>query len=218
MMNIDADSKVNFKFLDAQLLVKRVKPNPAYLIAHTKALQARAFAKYNLTKFESKSFTFASGSQSLSIDNAVLGTLPKLLLFTLIKNTDFLGSLDTNPFKFRHYDISHFALLVNGKQIPSGGLHLDTGREKTNAMGYRSFFEASGIHYSNMGLQIKRNMYIAVYFMLLFDLSPDHRAAEGHTSQPDRGNIRIEVKFKKALPDAITCLMYLEYNCVRIDS
>jgi hypothetical protein len=61
-------------------------------------------------------------------------------------------------------------------------------------------------------------MYIAGYFMLFFDPTPDHGTAEGHTSHSDSGNIRIEVKFKKALPDAITCLLYLEYdNCFRID-
>jgi hypothetical protein len=97
-------------------------------------------------------------------------------------------------------------------------MHLDIVREKATVMGYRSLFEVSGIRHSNMGLQITHVMYIAEYFMLLFDLTPDHGAAEGHTSHPDTGNIRIEVKFKKALPDAITCLLYLEYdNCFRID-
>jgi hypothetical protein len=61
-------------------------------------------------------------------------------------------------------------------------------------------------------------MYIAGYFMLLFDLTPDHAASEGQTSHLDNGNIRIELKFAKDLPDAITCLLYLEYdNSVRID-
>jgi hypothetical protein len=130
LINKDANSKVVFKILDAQLLVKRVKPIPAYLIAHTKAVQTRAIAKYNLSRVDVNSFTFASGSQSLSMDNAVLGSLPKSLLFTLIKNKDFLGSMDTNPFQFHHYDISYFSLYVNSKQIPSGGLYLDTVREK----------------------------------------------------------------------------------------
>jgi hypothetical protein len=44
LMNKDADSKDVFKFLDAQLLVRRIKPNPSYLIAHTKALQNGAVA------------------------------------------------------------------------------------------------------------------------------------------------------------------------------
>jgi hypothetical protein len=34
LMNENVDSKTAFKFLDAQLLVRRVRPNPAILIAH----------------------------------------------------------------------------------------------------------------------------------------------------------------------------------------
>ena len=43
-------SNAVIKILDAQLLVKRVRPNPAYLIAHNTALQARAIAPYNMTR------------------------------------------------------------------------------------------------------------------------------------------------------------------------
>jgi hypothetical protein len=214
----DTDSKVNLKFLNAQLLVKSVKSNAAPLVAHTKALQAGAITKYNLSRVEIKTFTFANGSQSLFIDIAVFGILPKRLLFTLVKNKYFLGSIDTNPFKFRHYDIRHFALYVNGKQIPSEGLHQDTGREKKTVMGYRTLLKAPGIRHSNMGLPITHDMYIAGYFMLLFDLTTDHGVAEGHTSNPESGHIRIEAHFKKALPDVVTCLIYLKYdNCVHID-
>jgi hypothetical protein len=101
-MNKDADSKVIFKFLDAQLLVKRVKPNPSYLVAHRKVLQAGAVAKYTLSRVEVKTFTYGSGSQSLSIDNVVLETLLKRMLFTMVKNKDILGFLDMKPFTFRH--------------------------------------------------------------------------------------------------------------------
>jgi hypothetical protein len=56
------------------------------------------------------------------------------------------------------------------------------------------------------------------YFMLLFDLTPDHSASEGHTSLADNGNIRIELKFDDALSDALTVLLYLEYDAsVQID-
>jgi hypothetical protein len=54
LMAKNEDSKDSFKFVDAQLLVKRVKPNPAFLVAHTKALQAGAIVKYNLSSVEIK--------------------------------------------------------------------------------------------------------------------------------------------------------------------
>ena len=206
----EAHSKAVFKILDAQLLVKRVRPNPAYLIEQNTALQAGAIARYNMTRVEIKNFTHAKGSQSLSIDNSILGPIPKRLLFVMIDNTNFLGTLDTNPFDFHHYDMTYLTLYLNGKQIPSGGLHLDTAREKESVMAYRTLFEGSGIRHSNTGLHISHASFVNGYFMLLF---------EGHTSHPDSGNIRIEARFAKVLPVAITCLLYLEYNsCVRIDS
>ena len=55
-------------------------------------------------------------------------------------------------------------------------------------------------------------MYINGYFMLLFDLSPFRGASEDHTSHPKNGNIRIELKFKKPLLEAFTCLLNLQYD------
>ena len=54
--------------------------------------------------------------------------------------------------------------------------------------------------------------------MLLYDLTPDMAASEGHASRAYNGHTRIEGNLDKALTEAITCLLYLEYNSVRIDS
>ena len=77
-MSKAAESKVVLKFLDAQLLVNRVRPNTTYLIAHNTDLQAGAIAN-NMTRVELKTIRFSSGSQRLSIDNAILGPKPKRL-------------------------------------------------------------------------------------------------------------------------------------------
>jgi len=150
LMNATADSKTTFKFLDAKLFVKRIRPHPDLLTAHIDTLTDGAIARYNLTRVELKSFTFTPGSNSLSIDNLVLGPITKRILFTMVKNTDFLGAMATNPFNFRHYDLDSFPLSVNGKQIPSEGLSLGMDHEKTSVMVYRTLFEVSGIHHSNL--------------------------------------------------------------------
>jgi len=93
-----------------------------------------ALARYNMTRDKLKTFTYSAGSKSLSIDNAVLGPVPKGLLFTGVKNADFIGTIDTSPYKFRHYDISDFSLFVNGKQYPNEGLSLGMDHEKTSVM------------------------------------------------------------------------------------
>ena len=212
LMKQVAESKTVLQFLDAQIWVKRIRPNPKIPLAHNVVLSKGSVARYNMTRVEIKSFTFSSGSQSLSIDNVVLHPIPNRLIHN-DKDKDFLGSMDTNPYFFSNYDLQNFALYVNGKQIPGGGdLSLEKSIEKKAVMAYRTLCERSGIHHPNSELQITPEMNIKGYFMLLFDLTPDRTASEGHTSHPDNGNFRIELKFAKALPDAITCLIYLEYD------
>ena len=107
---------------------------------------------------------------------------------------------------------------MNGKELPNEGQSLVMDHEKTSVMGYRMLFEASGMHHSNTGRQITHDMHINGYFMLHFDFTPDRGASEGHTSHPKIGNIRIELKINKPLPEEITCLLYLEFdNSVLID-
>jgi hypothetical protein len=54
----------------------------------------------------------------------------------MVKNSDFLGSVNTNSYNFRHYNFNYFALYVNGTQITSGGMTMDKGQEKTSVMAY----------------------------------------------------------------------------------
>jgi len=121
-MNKDADTKKVFKFLNAQILVNRVRCSPSLLLAHKIALEKGAVASYNLTSVELKAFTFSSEAQLLPIDKAVLGPVPKGLLIIMVKNTEFLGSVTTIPYHFRHYVQSSTALNVKGKEIPTEGL------------------------------------------------------------------------------------------------
>jgi len=96
-MNKNADSKTAFKFLDAWLFVNRVKSDPRIPLANNDTLVNGPLAGYNLTRFELKNFTFSSGAQFLSIYNAVLGSVSKGLLFTMVKTLIFLARLIRKP-------------------------------------------------------------------------------------------------------------------------
>jgi len=68
LMNTNADSKATFKFLDAELIVRRIRPSPKISYAHTEALSKGCIARYNLTRVEFKTFTMlAALKQYLSI-------------------------------------------------------------------------------------------------------------------------------------------------------
>ena len=133
----DTKTKTTFKFLDADLIVRRIRPRPKISVAHNEARSKGCIARYNVTRVELKTFTFVGGHQTISIDNAVLGMLPKSLIFTTVKNTAFPGSRDSNPYNFRHYDLTNFTMYLNGRQIPSESLSLNMSHEKTSEVTLR---------------------------------------------------------------------------------
>jgi hypothetical protein len=52
-----------------------------------------------------------------------------------------------------------------------------------------------------------------------FDLTPDKEADEEHISVPRQGNVCIEARFKKPLPEPVTCILYAEFpGHVEIDN
>jgi len=81
----------------------------------------------------------------------------------MIKNKDFIGSLDSNPFYFNHLNLNHFTLYYNGRPNHSEGLALDMSHEKTSVLAYNTLFEGSGIRHSNAGLQVTPHVYSGVF-------------------------------------------------------
>jgi len=57
LKNTKADSTTKFQFLEACLIVNRIRPNPAYLIAHNTTLSKGDLARY-VTRVELKTFLF----------------------------------------------------------------------------------------------------------------------------------------------------------------
>jgi hypothetical protein len=72
--------------------------------------------------------------ESISIDNADLGTLPKHLFFTMLQNLDFLGLANINPYIFQHFKLNYFVTYVNEQQVRSEDLCLIMAHAKTTTL------------------------------------------------------------------------------------
>jgi hypothetical protein len=85
-------------------------------------------------------------------------------------------------------------------------------------MAYQTLFSGFAIHHGNTDIQITPAQFMKGSFMLVFDLTPDGCASEGDTSLPENGSIRIELKFDEALAEAVTILLYQEFDAsIQID-
>lgn len=206
------------KILDAGLIVRRAKINPGILIAHAKTL-AKTTAKYPITRVEVKAFTMHSGIIGDSLDNIILGQLPKRIITGFVSNKAFNGDKTLNPFNFQHFSINYLSLYIDGHQIP--GKPLQPNFDAGNYIEcYQTLFSGTGIHFQNEGLGISQNMYPNGYCLFAFDLTADLSAScFTHWNLVKHGSVRIEVRFAKALASTINCVVYAEYdNVIEIDS
>ncbi|XP_063979069.1 uncharacterized protein F54H12.2-like [Diachasmimorpha longicaudata] len=114
------DSVLNFKvhIEEASLIVCRVKLSPGLSIAHAKTL-AKTTAKYPLTRVEVKSFVLHRRIMGETIDNAILGQLPKRIILGFVENSSFNGSRKKDPFNLQYFGINFLWLNVDGRQVPT---------------------------------------------------------------------------------------------------
>jgi hypothetical protein len=176
-------------------------------------------AHYPITHSQIKTFTSGAGAQQISIDNAFLGPIPERLLVAFVKNIAFVGSASINPFQFQHYDMTQLVLYVNGVQYPAEALTMNCSSPFGVTRAYETLFSSTGIHHDDRGNMISLDMFRNGFFILGFDLTPDREADEEHISLPRLGNVRLEARFKKALPEPVTCILYAEFpGHIEIDS
>jgi len=218
LMESNGASKIHI--LDASLLVRRAKISPGVLLAHARML-SKVTAKYPLTRVEVKTFTIHSGVAGESLDNVILGQLPKRIIVGFVNNKAFNGDRKLNPFNFKNYGINFFSLYVDGMQIPSRPLQpIFSSEEPLYVDAYQTLFAGTGIHFLNEGNSISRDDYSKGYTLFAFDLTPDLSAnCAGHWNLVKHGSLRLEVRFEKPLTETINCIVYAEFdNVIEIDS
>jgi hypothetical protein len=221
IMSKEKDDQSYIKIIDATLYLNHVTLNQNVLLSHQSVLQKRN-AVYPYKRVEVKTYTIPANSSSLLIDNIVIGQLPNLLVFGMVDNDAYTGNRAKNPFNFKHNNITTFNLSVNGVQVPNQPIQFDYSNMETpiSTRGYLSLFKGTGIHFFDRGHQITKKFFDNGCFLLAFDLTTDiSNNSISCTNLLNQGTVRVEGRFKEALKNTITCIVYAEYDAsIEIDS
>jgi len=110
-------------------------------------------------------------------------------------------------------------LYVSGVQHASEPLTMDCSSPFGATRAYETLFLSTGIHHDDRAHMNALEMFTKGFYVLGFDLTPDREADEEHISLPRQGNLRIETRFKKPLPEPVPCILYAEFpGHVEIDN
>lgn len=215
LMSDDGTEKI--VITQASLFVRRVKVSNEIRTQHAQKLQSGVFARYPVTRVDTKIMNIPNGTRNVSLDNVYMGDIPKKLIMAMVSDDALAGSYKNNPFYLYHNNISRVSLNVAGEQIPAKPLTFDFTPTDgfTYLRGYVSLFKDLGLVYRGQGNDIDRNDYQYGYFLLAFDLTPDQ--ADSYKTVTKTGNLSIDLNFKEST-DKIALLLFAEFdNVIKID-
>jgi hypothetical protein len=134
------------------------------------------------------------------LDNIFNGIVPNQIFVGLINNAAYTGSYTLNPFNFKHYDLNYLCFCING--IPIKVFQPDYEHD-LYIEPYVSLFGNNFVLDKDIDITKKDfKKGFAIYRLT---------AREDNKSKwllPDHGNTRLELKFSKPLPEAVTVLIY----------
>ena len=195
--------------IHASLFVRKCKLNPAVTLAHAKALE-KGTAKYPLKRVVLKTFSIPQNNLSAVQDNLFLSQLPTRIVIGLVDSAAFNGHYAKNPFNFRPHGLSFLSLFLEGKQIPAKPLTPDFD----NKLYVRSFFNlftGTGSVNKDDGNYLEYRDFPGGYALYAFDLSPS--LLDGNQVELVKsGSLRLELKFKAALPEPVHVIAYAELD------
>ncbi|GFU09405.1 uncharacterized protein TNCV_143841 [Trichonephila clavipes] len=194
------------------LYIRKCEISSSILVAHEKALE-QSLVQMPFTRTEIKTFTLSSGLKSITIPNAVNGTLPTRMILGLISNSAYTGDLKKTPFNFKNYKLNHISLTENGTQIPSTAYTPSYGKDLF-ARNYLSLFTDLAQHKTNITfVEYKENTCLYV-----FDLTQDFSASDPFANVTRSGDISIHLKFEEDLAETVTLIVYMEMqSLIEID-
>jgi len=194
-------------FQDAVLYVRRARVNQALAMGHQIGL-TKQNAIYPITKTQIMTYTVAQGSMSYFKDN-IFSTmrLPKFVVIGMVRARAFNGHLGDDPLRFDHYDVSYVGLLCDGQPIPFRDTYRPDFEHHLYAREYMMAIIQNTQHLNNnINNGITMNRFADGCTLFTFNIAPDFDMMAPQA--PRDGNLRLDLKFDKPLPNAINVIVY----------
>jgi transposase-like protein len=206
---LGATLQAKIKLHSLRLNMRKLTLDPQIVQAHKAALVKQPVI-YNITQSQIKTHLLTKGIKNERITNIFRGKLPRSLMVFFVESEAFDGSINKNPFLFKHFDLNYFQLYINGEPFMTKVFQPDFSKNKF-IREYRWALDNIGIQHGDSTNGITPEDYKSNSFVMAFDMSPDMcNGFHPHGSQ--QGTIDVQVAFKNVLPENIIVLFYAVKN------
>lgn len=221
-LNISDDSyAATVEFEQAILYVDLMKVSPELEHAHRMAIE-RAPVRYPITRTQVYHREIQKGVHQALLDNVTSGQLPRRIFFGLVDHDAFgNGNVKKDPYTFKNFGLTFVACYVGGTQYPAAPYQPDFDTP-CHTREFRSLYRALNQTGTDTYLSVTKKEWKETKCIFGFNFAPDCSnggSVIDHVNLKERGDLRIHLKFKSALPESINLVVFAEFdNCIEIDS
>jgi hypothetical protein len=200
------------KITEAVLMVQKVSLIPEIHENILKITEEGNSIPYVLSTPTVNYYTIEASSSQFMRDDLFMGKTPKHVIIGMVETDAYHGNSAKNPFNFKHFDVSEIGLYKDGMPYPCPVMKPDFGKSRFGET-FLCFLKSLGAVNSNIVPAIKKDEYSSGYTLFSFDMSPDQSQSVVPASMLKMSsNIRLEMKFKNALPKNVTLIVYAVFE------
>lgn len=134
-----------------------------------------------------------------------------MVFVVLVDSDSFHGSSLTNPYQFKHHDITEWAVQVDGQCFPSRPYRMDFPR-KMSLEAFDGFLTVTGRRFAGLGsLMFDRTGFGQGYTILAANLAPSGTGRDT-LGLIKEGNLSLSLSFAKPLPNTVMVVGLLLFD------
>jgi hypothetical protein len=192
------------KIIDAKLIVRRVKVDQSVLIGHQIGLNTQN-AIYPFRKTQLVSYSVPKGSTGFYKDQ-IFGDsrLPKFILIAFQRSDQIIGNYTLESDIYQHFNVGTITLSRNNDYRESYTQDFESDSYVTSYV--TSIIRNMSLLDKNSNNGITMADFKDLYPFFTFVLAPDFDIYQ--TQIPKQGNVRLDIKFNKPLPEGACIQVY----------
>ena len=207
LSDVGDDVTFEFEIKDSTIEFDKMIPTPDYLNHFERNILQEPLI-YSYDKSQIHYFPYPANVNDLSIYSMFhRDILPSYLVFGLVDNDAFDGSVSKNPYNFQHFDLKEFYLLVNGNSVPTQPVKMDITSMDYHHTYVNEFLDKLKLKNSNDSIGISADDWTKGSFFWIADLNVD-KCCNFHEHNSKGGTIHLKLQTKTPLPKTTRLIVY----------
>jgi hypothetical protein len=200
----------SLKIEEAVLMVQKVRTVPSIQNTYIQMMEDGHPIPYFLKTPSVNYMTIEAGQMQFMRDNLFLGRMPRKIVLGMVDTNAYQGRRDLNPYNFQHFGLTEICLYKDGVPYPRPMINMDFQLNQYSEA-YHHFMTSLNGAYSRLGPNVTMADYRNGYTLFSYDMSPDQLGSVHPGSIHNaNSNIRLEMKFKAALAQNVTLIVFSE--------